>query len=147
MLVSFNMSREVFEYFKDFDLSDIANTLLEQYDFTALPPTSGRRDVERKVNITNPAYIALYNTLGPRSKKVSLGRLFEFAYNLDVLSLPYFKIKPTRHEDNPAYTLIDRAYRALIEAQKYVDDEVLKDLTRITYQYKEKVKNGTETKV
>lgn len=137
MIVNVNMSQQVYDYFKAYNLSDVANTLLEQYDFTFLPATAGKRDIERKVNITDPIYIQLYNVVGPRSKKVSLGRLFEFAYNMDVLNRPNFKIQPTINIDNPVISLIDRAYRALLEAQKYSDDQNLKDITNLLYKYKE----------
>lgn len=140
MIVSVNMAREVYEYFKDYNLSDVANTLLEQYDFTILPQTSGRRDVERKVNIVDPVYIALYNAVGPRSKKISLGRLFEFAYSMDVLGLPNFRVKPSANTDNPVSSLVDRAYKSLLEAQKYSGDQVLKELTRAVYEYREVIK-------
>ena len=140
MIVSVNMSREVYDYFKNHNLSDVANTLLQQFDFTICPPTSGIRDVERKVNITDPVYIQLYNTVGPRSKKVSLGRLFEFAYNMDVLNMQKFKIEPTKGDDNIVATLIDKAYRALLEAQKYSKDEILKNLTDTIRNYREVVK-------
>lgn len=140
MIVNVNMSQQVYDYFKDYDLSDVANTLLEQYDFTNLPPTSGIRDIERKVNVTDPIYIQLYNIVGPRSKKISLGRLFEFAHNMDVLNRPNFRIQPTANTDNPVMSLINRAYRALLEAQKYSDDLNLKEMTDLLYKYKEAIK-------
>lgn len=136
MIVNVNMSKEVFDYYKDYNLSDVVNTLLEQYDFTILPQTSGIRDVERKVNVTDPVYIALYNAVGPRSKKISLGRLLEFGYNMDVLALPNFRIRPTKEGHNPIISLVDRAYRALLEAQKYTDCEILKTITNLVYEYK-----------
>ena len=146
MLVNVNMSREVYDYFKDYDLSALANMLLEQYDFTVLPQTSGLRDVERKVNVTDPVYIALYKAVGPRSKKISLGRLFEFAYNMDILSRPHFKIRPTKQEDNPVYSLVTKAYKAMLEAQKYSSDVTLKEVTEILYQYKEVIRNARTQK-
>lgn len=140
MLVSVNMSREVYEYFKGHDLSQVANTLMEMYDFTNLPPVSGPREVERQVNVSNEMYISLYNQLGPRNKKVSLARLFEFGYNMDVLSLPRFEEMRVTKKDNPTHTLVDRAYRALLTAQKYDDSMVLRQITELVYDYKESVK-------
>lgn len=138
MRVALNMSKEVFNYFKNYDLSDVADCLLEQYDITVLPPTSGLREVERIVNVTDPTYIQLYNTVGPRSKKISLGRLFEFAYNSDVLANPHFKIKPTKNRDNPATSLINSAYKSLLAAQKYEpNDEELKQITQLVYELRE----------
>jgi len=135
MNVSLNMSLEVFMYFKDYDMSELADTLLDMYDFTNLPATSGIRDKEIRVNVTNEAYISLYNTLGARSKKVSLGRLFEFAYNMDVLSLERFEILKKQSTDNPSNTLLNRAYKALLEAQKFDKSGELKKITNIVYEY------------
>lgn len=135
MNVSLNMSLEVFMYFKDYDMSELADTLLDMYDFTNLPATSGIRDKEIRVNVTNEAYILLYNTLGARSKKVSLGRLFEFAYNMDVLSLERFEILKKQNTDNPLKTLLNRAYKALLEAQKFDKSDELKKITNLVYEY------------
>ena len=131
------MSREVYEYFKGHDLSQVADTLLEMYDFTNLPQIQGSREVERKVNVSNEAYISLYNALGPRSKKISLGRLFEFAYNMDVLSLPRFVNMKITVKDNPTLTLVDKAYKSLLTAQKYDDSPALAQITRLVYEYRE----------
>lgn len=136
MIVNVNMSREVYEYFKEYDLSLVADTLLEMYDFTNLPQKQGSRDVERKVNVSNETYINLYNTLGPRSKKISLGRLFEFAYNMDVLSLPRFETMKTKGSNNPTLSLLDKAYRALLTAQKYDRSVELQSITSVLYEYK-----------
>ena len=85
-------------------------------------------------------YISLYNTLGPRSKKLSLGRLFEFAYNMDVLALSRFEsMRAEDQNDNPTYSLVDRAYRALLAAQKHDKTPELKELTRLVYEYREAV--------
>jgi hypothetical protein len=140
MLVNVNMSREVFEYFKDYNLSDVADTLLEMYDFTNLPQINGPREVERKVNVSNEMYISLYNTLGPRSKKISLGRLFAFGYNMDVLRLERFNSMKVDVYDNPTKTLIDKAYRSLLDAQKYDKSAELKEVTQIVYAYREAIK-------
>lgn len=129
MIVSVNMSQEVYDYFKDYDFSDVANSLLERYDFTCLPQTSGLRNKEVRVNIVNPAYIQLYNTVGPRSKKVSLGRLFEFACNIDALN--DLEIKPRDKTDNPVPALLEKVYRTLLEIQKYTDDSNIKEITNI----------------
>lgn len=131
MIVSANLSQEVYHYFKDYNLSDVANALLAKYDFTCLPPTSGKRYKEIRVNITDPVYISLYGTVGPHSKKVSLGRLFEFAYYMDVLSSPDFSVEPTKNEDSPVPQLLNKAYRALLEAQQYTDNLIIKELTKM----------------
>lgn len=135
MIVNVNMSREVFEYYKGHNLSQIVDMLLEMYDFTNLPPTSGQRDVERKVNVSNETYISVYTTLGARSKKCSLGRLLEYGYTMDVLALPRFEQMRVETKDNPTYTLLDRAYKALLTAQKYCNDSTLRELTRLVYEY------------
>jgi hypothetical protein len=140
MIVNVNMSREVYDYFKGHDLSKVADALLEMYDFTNLPQRVGPREKEIKVNVSNEYYISLYNTLGPRSKKLSLGRLFEFAYNMDVLSLPRFEsMRAEDQNDNPTYSLVDRAYRALLAAQKHDKTPELKELTRLVYEYREAI--------
>lgn len=140
MIVNVNMSREVYDYFKGHDLSKVADALLEMYDFTNLPQRVGPREKEIKVNVSNEYYISLYNTLGPRSKKLSLGRLFEFAYNMDVLSLSRFEsMRAEDQNDNPTYSLVDRAYRALLAAQKHDKTPELKELTRLVYEYREAV--------
>ena len=140
MIVNVNMSREVYDYFKSHDLSKVADALLEMYDFTNLPQRVGPREKEVKVNISNEYYISLYNTLGPRSKKISLGRLFEFAYNMDVLALPRFEsMRAEDQHDNPTYSLVDRAYRALLTAQKYDKTPELKQLTKLVYEYREAI--------
>lgn len=145
MIVNANLSREVYEYYKGHDLSKVADTLLEMYDFTNLPQCTTKIDsLQRKecrLNISNEYYISLYNTFGPRSKKLSLGRLFEFGYNMDVLSLSRFEsIRVENQNDDPTYSLVDRAYRALLTAQKYNDSEELRELTRLVYDYREVVK-------
>lgn len=140
MIVNVNMSREVYDYFKGHDLSKVADALLEIYDFTNLPQRVGPREKEVKVNISNEYYISLYNTLGPRSKKISLGRLFEFAYNMDVLALPRFEsMRAEDQHDNPTYSLVDRAYRALLTAQKYDKTPELRQLTKLVYEYREAI--------
>ena len=140
--VAANMSREVYDYYKDYDLSAVANTLMEMYDFTNLPPISGPREIERVINVSNDMYISLYNSLGPRSKKLSLGRLFEFGYNMNVLSLSRFdNMRVTIEEGSPVYSLVDRAYRALLNAQKYDNSNELKEITNLVYSYREVIKN------
>lgn len=140
MIVNVNMSREVYDYFKGHDLSKVADALLEMYDFTNLPQRVGPREKEIKVNVSNEYYISLYNTLGPRSKKLSLGRLFEFAYNMDVLALSRFEsMRAEDQNDNPTYSLVDRAYRALLAAQKHDKTPELKELTKLVYEYREAV--------
>ena len=140
MIVNVNMSREVYDYFKGHDLSKVADALLEMYDFTNLPQRVGPREKEIKVNVSNEHYISLYNALGPRSKKLSLGRLFEFAYNMDVLAHSRFEsMRAEDQNDNPTYSLVDRAYRALLAAQKHDKTPELKELTRLVYEYREAV--------
>ena len=145
MLVNANLSREVYDYYKGHDLSRVADTLLEMYDFTNLPQCATKIDAsqrkECKINVSNEYYISLYNTFGPRSKKLSLGRLFEFGYNMDVLSLPRFEsMRINGKSDDPTYSLVDKAYRALLMAQKYNQSEELKMLTKLVYDYREVVK-------
>lgn len=139
MIVSVNMSKDVYEYYKDYDLSKVADTLLEMFDFTVLPPVVGKREIERRINVSNEAYISLYKAVGPRSKKVSLGRLFAYGRDLDVLSMPRFDMirKTTNVFDNPTRTCIKRAYKALLEAEQYDKSELLRNITDLVYKYLE----------
>ena len=136
MLVNVNMSREVHDYFKDYDLDSVADRLLEMYDFTNLPATTGKRYSERKVNVSNEAFISLYKSLGPRNKKVSLARLFEFAYNMDVLALERFKEMKIGGVHDPVPACLERAYAALLSAQKYDKSTRLATITEALYAYK-----------
>lgn len=136
IVVNVNMSKEVFEYFRNHDKSRVANALLEMYDFTNLPAVEGTRARECKITVENEMFISLYNTLGPRNKKVSLARLFEFAYNMDVLNLPRFKEMQIVLHEKPTYTLVDRAYKALLEAQKHDKSQELRELTNLVYSYR-----------
>lgn len=142
MLVNVNMSNEVYNYYKGHDLSQVADALLEMYDFTNLPQKSGPREKECRINVSNEYYISLYNTLGPRSKKISLGRLFEFGYNMDVLALSRFdKMRNTdRRIDSPVPALLDKAYKALLLACKYDTSAELKTITSLVYDYREAIK-------
>lgn len=140
MIVNVNMSIEVYSYFKGYDMSALVDTLLDMYDFTCLPPTSGVRDKEVKVNVNNETYISMYNLFGSRSKKVSLGRLFEFAFQMDVLALPRFKVFEIIKEDVPTFSLLDKAYKALLTAQKYDKAKELKAITDAVYAYREIVR-------
>lgn len=141
IVVVANMSREVYEYYKEYDLSRVVNTLMEMYDFTNLPAITGPREVERKITVTNEMYISLYKSLGARSKKLSIGRLLEFGYNMDVLALPRFEeMRGSMTDDNPTYHLVDRAFRALSEARKYDDSAELKEITNLVYTYREVIR-------
>lgn len=143
VVVNVNMSKEVYDYFREYDLSEVADTLLEMYDFTNLPAVQSRRYTERQVTVRNPTFVELYLLLGPRNKKVSLARLFEFAYNMDVLELPRFNLMRTYAvRTSPVYTLVDKAYRALLQARKEDDSAELKEITDIVYNYREVIKNG-----
>lgn len=146
MLVSVNMSKEVNDYFSGHDLSKVIDTLLDMYDFTTLPQIHGKREIERRVNVSNELYINLYNTLGPRSKKVSLGRLLSFAYDMDVLRMPRFenmKATTTEHHD-PVPGLLDKAYKILLEAKKYDNSNTLQKIVEYVYAYKEVRRNDSE---
>lgn len=140
MIVSVNMSRDVYEYYKDYNLDQVADKLLEMYDFTNLPAISMPREKECRINVSNEAYISLYETLGPRSKKVSLGRLFAFGYNVDVLSMPRFNEMRNVPSASPVPGLLDKAYRALLQACKYDNSAELKEITDLVYKYKEVIK-------
>ena len=141
MIVNANMSFEVYDYFKDYDMSRVADILLEMYDFTNLPQRVGPREKECKINVSNEYYISLYHTLGARSKKLSLGRLFEFAYNMDVLALPRFQeMRTSEQQDDPTPSLLRKAYKNLLTAQAYDESQELKEITDIVYEYYKSVR-------
>ena len=143
--VSVNFSREVLDYFEHYDLSGVADQLLDMIDFTNLPECVYKRTTYRTVTITNETFITLYNSLGPRNKKVSLARVFEFGYNVDVLSLDRFQQyllqdEASSSQQKRAVTLVYRAYRALCEAQHLDNSETLREITSLVYNYYKKVK-------
>ena len=145
MLVTVNMTKDVYDYYKDYDLSQVIDVLLDMYDFTTLPPTEGKSEVQRSVDVENEAYIALYNTVGPRSKKCSLGRVLAFGYNMDVLSMPRFeRMRVNTKVYNPVPALIDRAYKALLAARKHDSSDELKIITDAVYNYREVVRYEQE---
>ena len=126
MQISVNMSQEVAEYFKNYDMDKVIDTLLDMYDFTNLPAVYRPRYTFKTVNVTNEAYLSLYNTLGPRNKKVSLSRLVEFAYDMDVLTLPRFEAFHTTSsvsKDKQLQLAVYDAYRSLLRGRKYCADE------------------------
>lgn len=141
MIVSANVSREVYDYFKGYDINNVVNTLLEMYDITHLPPITGEREKELRVNVENEMYLSLYKTLGPRSKMVSIGRLLSFAYEMRVLSLPHFQILPEVKKDNPVPRLLNKAYLALLEAGRYDESNALSSITNLVYQYKKGIEH------
>lgn len=142
MQISVNMSQEVAEYFKDYDMDKVIDTLLDMYDFTNLPAVYRPRYTFKTVNVTNEAYLSLYNTLGPRNKKVSLSRLVEFAYDMDVLALPRFEAFHTTssvNKDKQLQSAVYDAYRSLLRGRKYCADEnisaQLEIVIRITHNF------------
>ena len=140
--VSVNFSREVLDYFEHYDLSGVADQLLDMIDFTNLPECIYKRTTYRTVTITNETFIALYNSLGPRNKKVSLARVFEFGYNMDVLSLDRFQKYLIEGADAPRspVNIIYRAYRALCEARQLDKSETLEEITSLVYSYYKQLK-------
>lgn len=137
MLVTVNLSKEVSDYFRGYNLDKVADTLLDMYDITNLPPCTLKRYTDKKINVTNELFIQLYESLGARNKKVSLGRLFEFAYNMDVLSMSRFNELREQDTsiDDPVPKLLSRAYRALSDACRYDNSKELKDITSFVYDY------------
>ena len=91
MRVSVNMSRETYNYWSKYDLAAVADVLLSIYDITSLPPCSGGREIERRIDVQNEQYLDMYETFGTHSKKLSLGRLFEFGANADIAHTDEFK--------------------------------------------------------
>jgi hypothetical protein len=62
---------------------------------------------------------------------------------MDVLALPRFeelRVTDKDYTDNPTYQQVDKAYRALLAAQKYDTSEELHEITKIVYEYREVVR-------
>lgn len=133
-----NVSGEVAEYYKGYDINRVANALLEIFEFDNLPPMSGKREVEYRVIINNAFYEDMYKTYGPRSKKVSLGRLFEFGMNMDVLKSEQFKTFKDENYVPPDFgrVYLNNAYAALKKAQKYYKDGELASIVEVLRFYK-----------
>ena len=121
-----NVSREVADYYKNCNINDVVNTLLETFEFDRLPQMAGEREIELRVTVDNELYEEMYHKYGSRSKKVSLGRLLEFGMNMDVLNSDGFKIfKVKKPEIDYGLFYTKKAARALKMAMKYDDSEIL----------------------
>ena len=129
MIIRVQMSKEVADYYKNYNLDEVVNTLLQEIDFMNLPQYSGSREVIKDVNVTNELFIKMYDTFGPRSKKVSISRLLEYGYNRDFLS-EYDIDTIENKEPNKIASLLKKAYTYLLEAAKL--DSKLKELAKIT---------------
>ena len=135
IVVRANMAQEVFNYFKHLDLNKLCDALLEKYDFMNLPLYSGTRDIVKNITITNETFIVMYNALGPRSNKLSISRLLEYAYLQEVLDdyewviqIPVTDGKSNRQQ---AGARVSTAYNILLDACKLVpEDEILKEATQ-----------------
>lgn len=147
MIVKVSFSKEVLSYFKNYDLDKICDLLLETFDITNLPPCELPRYTYRTINVNNENFISLSNSLGPWSKKLSLSRLFEFAYNLDFLSEgDYSSYLLSEKSVNAAPSVnqqLDKIYRLLLEIKKYDSSEELQSIISMVYLYMKlkKVKN------
>lgn len=126
MLINANLSKEVYEYYKGYDLSQVVDKLLDMYDFMNVPAPAGERYKEVKINVDNPVYLETYKMVGPRSKKVSLGRLLTFGYTMDVLSMERFRGMKDVVLSNPALPLLRTASRKIADARMYDDSNTLR---------------------
>lgn len=149
MIVAVNMSKEVFEYYDQYgNWDELVNKLLELYDITMMPPVKGERYTQRKVNVTNENYIALYEQLGAKNKMLSLARLLEFGFECDVLSTSMFKNMTYKSVNTDSMKVIEYLKNALSELSQakrfaignnavYVDmiyktlDDIITDLVKI----------------
>lgn len=132
MIVRVNMAKEVADYFNGYNLDEIINLLLNEYDFLHLPSYSGRRDVIRDINVTNELYINMYQHYGPHSKKVSLSRLLEHGYNMDCLATLSIEKEEVNIDNskNKAKSLIKSAYEKLLQASVLLNNDGLKELAK-----------------
>lgn len=130
MVINVMISEEVYTYFAPYDLSKITDLLIDMYEIETLPQIATPTTKQVRLDITNPLYILLYNTFGPRSKKVSIGRLLDFAYNLDILSLKPELATFTREYSEPtpitADTHIAKAIEHLVKAMRIEPREIIK---------------------
>ena len=136
MIIRVNMSEEVADYYAGYNLDYIVDVLLKEVDFMNLPKYSGKREVIRDVDVQNDLYKTLYNTLGPRSNKVSLSRLLEYGYNIDVISqynIPIDDGYEARSEKDKCISLLHKAYINLLDASKI--DNNISSMKDIVYQY------------
>lgn len=145
-----NFSLQTFEYFKDYNLGEVADYLLSTLEYLSLPDYGGKRDVVRDVTVTNQEYIHLRNTLGSKSHKLSLSRLFEYAYNIDILASPLFSPRPQVMRSNQSLAqALRRAYNALDAAVKYLNgspyehyEQIIKGLRQTTGTIEREVRGG-----
>lgn len=87
------MNDEVYNYFKDINLSSIVDDMLETYNITEIPELSHTvRTHYRDVIVTNPEYLRMRSILGVRDPQVNLSRLFECAYAQDYLNEANYKV-------------------------------------------------------
>lgn len=87
------MNDEVYNYFKDINLSSIVDDMLETYNITEIPELSHTvRTHYRDVIVTNPEYLRMRSILGVRDPQVNLSRLFEWAYAQDYLNEANYKV-------------------------------------------------------
>ena len=87
------MNDDVYNYFKDINLSSIVDDMLETYNITEIPELSHTiRTHYRDVIVTNPEYLRMRSILGVRDPQVNLSRLFEWAYAQDYLNEANYKV-------------------------------------------------------
>lgn len=139
--VAVKLSYEVIDYFKDYNLSRLADLLLEQYDVTSLPSIHLDQMVQRNLTITNPYYIQLKQALPSTSPRISLSRLFEYAYTQDILANPapyasasrlaqksYIEyLQKARGYIRTAYNMAPGAMQSLLQELLSTINEVIKD--------------------
>lgn len=147
MLVSANVSKEVYRYYYGHDLDLVVDTLLEMFDMSNLPERTGERYKELRINVSNENYLEAYMHYGAKSKKVSLARLLEFGMKSDVLSMERFnlmrRVVEKVSKKNPVYSQLSKAYKALLMAREYDDSEELKIITNLVYDYRGVCQNET----
>ena len=151
--VTFALSKDVNDYYKDRlrsadDWSNIANKMLQMYDITALPPTREEKYTQRTVFISDQNFINLYNEFGPKNKKCSLSRLFQFGRDCDIFALPEFAIfaKPTVSNKTKKIRAITATIKELtgllaIDLPEYnAQDDFLREVKEFLWTYREMLK-------
>lgn len=123
MKVCANVSKEVADYYKNYDLDKVVDIMLGIYDITTLPPvdkSARSKRVQLTIDITNEEYISLYKFYGSRSVKISIARLLDFGYNMLVLDNIAFEFARKKVTDEPVE--LNQDYN-IVKALEYLQME------------------------
>lgn len=138
MKVCANVNKDVANYYKDYDLSEVIDILLSMYDITTMPAVdksneSGR--IQLQIDIINEEYLNLYKLYGPRSTKISLARLLDFGYNMLILDNEIFnscrKSEQKTDDTSEVEYYLEQAKKNLKNAYNISKDDNIKNIYSI----------------